>query len=177
MMPPDEMESHQGDYTVTVDQKTSHDQSANIANSIRGSERAPENCEQLKLEDAEWGRGGVRQQGAGRSASHRDSVRRDRDQSGQTDRMIAADVSRSHAGRTRYPHRRPRYTRLSNLHEFAKSLTDDRCRRGCGRSIRRGDVGDADEILETTVHCDQAWLCPRCGYRASRVQSRELATT
>ena len=45
------------------------------------------------------------------------------------------------------------------------------------RRIRRGDVGDADEILETTVYCDRAWLCPVCGYYAYRDQSRKLAQT
>ncbi|BCP12378.1 hypothetical protein MINTM020_44760 [Mycobacterium paraintracellulare] len=61
------------------------------------------------------------------------------------------------------------------LREFGRSLTDDQSLRGCGRKIRRGVVGAADEILETTVFCGQAWLCPVCGYQAACDQSRQLA--
>lgn len=63
------------------------------------------------------------------------------------------------------------------MRDFGKSLTDDRCLTGCGRKIKRGEVGDAGEILEVTVYCDRAWLCPVCGYLAARDQSRGLATT
>lgn len=70
-----------------------------------------------------------------------------------------------------------RYAELLALREFLKSLTDDQSLRGCGRRIRRGDVGDANEILETTVYCDRAWPCPVCGYRAACDQTRQLANT
>jgi hypothetical protein len=61
------------------------------------------------------------------------------------------------------------------LREFGKSLSDNRHLSGCGRRIRRGNVGNADEILDTTVYCDLAWLCPVCGWYASRDLSRKLA--
>lgn len=74
-----------------------------------------------------------------------------------------------------FPSSTLRYAELLTLREFGKSLTDDRSLRGCGRRIRRGDVGEADEILETTVFCDRAWQCPICGFKAARDQSRRLA--
>jgi hypothetical protein len=66
---------------------------------------------------------------------------------------------------------------LLDLREFGKSLSDNRSLRGCGRRIRCSGVGNADEILDTTVYCDRAWLCPVCGWRASRDQVRKLAQT
>lgn len=68
------------------------------------------------------------------------------------------------------------YAGLLALRDVGKSLTDDHCLTGCGRRIRPGPVGDAGEVLEITVYCDRAWLCPVCGYHAAREQSRELAT-
>jgi Replication protein len=91
--------------------------------------------------------------------------------------MTAVAASRSRGWRTSSPSHSLWYRELLALREFGKSLTDDRYRRGCGRRIRRGNVGDADEILETTFHCDHTWLCPVCGYRTARDQSRELAET
>jgi len=91
--------------------------------------------------------------------------------------MTAVAASRSRGRRTSSPSRSLGYSQLLTLREFGKTQTDDRCLRGCGRRIRRGDVGDADEILETTVYCHRAWLCPVCGYRARRRQSRGLAQT
>ena len=91
--------------------------------------------------------------------------------------MTAAAASRSHGRRTSSCRRSLGYREVMALREFGKSLTDDRCLRGCGRRIRRGDVGDANEILETTAYCDRAWLCPVCGCHAARDQSRELAKT
>ena len=38
-------------------------------------------------------------------------------------------------------------------------------------------MGGVNEVLETTVFCDRAWLCPVCGYRAARDQTRQLANT
>ncbi|OMC14936.1 protein rep [Mycobacterium sp. SP-6446] len=70
-----------------------------------------------------------------------------------------------------------RHAELLTLREFGKSLTDDRRLRGCGRKIRRGVVGDADEILETTCYCHRAWLCPVCGDRVAREQYRRVTKT
>jgi hypothetical protein len=67
-----------------------------------------------------------------------------------------------------------RYAELLTLRDFGKSLTTDRSLAGCGRRFRRGDVGDANEILETTVFCQRAWLCPVCAFWAARDQSRQL---
>jgi hypothetical protein len=69
----------------------------------------------------------------------------------------------------------PWYADLLALRDFGKSVTDDQYLRGCGRKIRRGGVGDADEVLQITVYCDRAWLCPVCGYHAARDQARKLA--
>ena len=63
------------------------------------------------------------------------------------------------------------------LRRFAASISDEAALKGCGRKVPRGDVGDADEILTFTRHCERAWLCPVCGYYAARDQSRELAKT
>lgn len=91
--------------------------------------------------------------------------------------MTAAAALRSRGRRTWLPSRRLQCTELQSLREFGKSLTDDRYLRGCGRRIRRGDVGDADEVLEITNYCDRAWLCPICGDRTGRKQSVKLAET
>jgi hypothetical protein len=61
------------------------------------------------------------------------------------------------------------------LREFGKSLSADRRLKGCGRRIRRGNVGAADEVLDTTIYCGRAWLCPVCGHHAAQSQSAGLA--
>ena len=80
--------------------------------------------------------------------------------------------------------RRPRSRRgtrpspdLQRLRRFGASKSDDPGLKGCGRKVRRGDVGDADEILECTFHCDNTWLCPVCGDYAGRDRFRHLAKT
>lgn len=63
------------------------------------------------------------------------------------------------------------------LREFGQALSDDQRLRGCGRKIRRGNVGAADEVLDTILSCGRAWLCPVCGYRDARAKSSSLADT
>lgn len=90
-------------------------------------------------------------------------------------RMIAAAASRSRGQRRCSPSPTLRYAELLTLREFGKSLTDNRHLRGCGRKIRRGGVGEADEILEKTAYCHQVWLCPVCGYCTAHYQARRHA--
>ncbi len=66
---------------------------------------------------------------------------------------------------------------LIELREFGQALSDDERLRGCGRTIRRGNVGAADEVLDTIISCGRAWLCPVCGYRDACAKSRNLADT
>lgn len=91
--------------------------------------------------------------------------------------MTAATAPLSRGPQRWSPGRRRQYTELLRLREFEKSLTDDRYLRACGGRIKRGDVCDADEILETTLYCDRAWLCPVCGCHAARHQFRQLDKT
>lgn len=92
--------------------------------------------------------------------------------------MSTAPASRPRGHRTCSPGPRTRrYAELRTLRDFGKSLTTDRSLAGCGRRISRGDVGDANEILETTVFCQRAWLCPVCGFQAACDQSRQLDNT
>lgn len=67
-----------------------------------------------------------------------------------------------------------RYRQLLALREFGQTLTDDRRLRDCGNKYPRGDVGDADEILEITRYCGRVWLCPVCGCHDASDRSREL---
>jgi hypothetical protein len=57
--------------------------------------------------------------------------------------------------------------RRVELREFGSRLSDHGELRGCGRTIRKGRVGSATEILEVTTSCRRKWLCPTCGYTAS----------
>jgi hypothetical protein len=56
------------------------------------------------------------------------------------------------------------------LRRFAASISDDRALKSCGRKFPRGHVGDADEVVTITRHCQRAWLCPVCGYYAAAAQ-------
>jgi hypothetical protein len=60
------------------------------------------------------------------------------------------------------------------LREFGSQLSDDQELRECGRTIRKGRVGSATEILKVTKSCRRKWLCPTCGYVAFRKQSAKL---
>lgn len=51
---------------------------------------------------------------------------------------------------------------LAVLREFNRPLTAHPRVARCGHRIRRGAVGAADEILQTTIYCDNVWLCPTC---------------
>lgn len=64
--------------------------------------------------------------------------------------------------------------RREELREFGSRLSDHREQRGCGLKIRKGRVGSATEILEVTKSCRRKWLCPTCGYTASRKQGAKL---
>lgn len=46
--------------------------------------------------------------------------------------------------------------------------------KGCGRIIRLGVRGSAEEILERTVRCRRKWLCATCGYAAACDESVRL---
>ena len=64
--------------------------------------------------------------------------------------------------------------RRKELREFGSQLSDDQELSGCGCEIRKGRVGSATEILEVTKSCRRKWLCPTCGYVASRKQATKL---
>ena len=64
--------------------------------------------------------------------------------------------------------------RRQELREFLSALSDHREQKGCGRKIRRGPVGSADEIRDVITSCRRKWLCPTCGYTASRKEARKL---
>ncbi len=66
---------------------------------------------------------------------------------------------------------------LQRLRESGQALSDDQRLRNCGNKFPRGDVGDADEILQITKYCERTWLCPICGYHEARDRSRELTNT
>jgi hypothetical protein len=65
--------------------------------------------------------------------------------------------------------------RRQELREFLSLLSDHREQKGCGRKIRRGPVGSADEIRDVITSCRRKWLCPTCGCTASRKEARKLA--
>ena len=64
--------------------------------------------------------------------------------------------------------------RREELRNFGSWLSDHRELRGCGRKIRKGAVGSATEVLEVTTSCRRKWLCPTCGYTASRKEAAKL---
>ena len=64
--------------------------------------------------------------------------------------------------------------RRVELREFGSRLSDHGELAGCGRTIRKGRGGSATEILEVTTSCRRKWLCPTCGYTASRKEAAKL---
>ena len=64
--------------------------------------------------------------------------------------------------------------RRVELREFGSRLSDHGELAGCGRTIRKGRGGSATEILEVTTSCRRKWLCPTCGYTASRKEAATL---
>lgn len=60
------------------------------------------------------------------------------------------------------------------LREFGAQLTSHREIRGCGRKVRKGRPGSSREILYANYSCRHKWLCPTCGYTASRKQAAKL---
>ena len=64
--------------------------------------------------------------------------------------------------------------RRQELREFLSQLSDHREQKECGRKIRKGRVGSATEILTVTKSCRRKWLCPTCGYKASRKEAAQL---
>ncbi len=64
--------------------------------------------------------------------------------------------------------------RRVELREFGSRLTNHGELAGCGRTIRKGRGGSATEILEMTTSCRRKWLCPTCGYTASRKEAAKL---
>src|ERR1700758_5613714 len=64
--------------------------------------------------------------------------------------------------------------RREERREFGSRLSDHREQKGCGCEIRKGRVGSATEILEITKSCRRKWLCPTCGYVASRKEAAKL---
>jgi len=84
-------------------------------------------------------------------------------------RQMRATAALTQGGRTS-PNRRLKYAELPPLQEYGKNHTDDLRLKGCGRRIRRGNVGEAAGLSATTIFCDRAWTCPVCGYHAARAQ-------
>jgi hypothetical protein len=64
--------------------------------------------------------------------------------------------------------------RRVELREFGSRLSNHGELAGCGRTIRKGRGGSATEILEVTTSCRRKWLCPTCGYTASRKEAATL---
>ena len=64
--------------------------------------------------------------------------------------------------------------RRQELREFLSLLSDHREQKECGRKIRKGPVGSANEISEVTKSCQRKWLCPTCGYTAWWRQAAQL---
>ena len=60
------------------------------------------------------------------------------------------------------------------LREFLARFSDHTEQAGCGRTIRKGRVGSASEVLEVVTSCRRKWLCPTCGHSAWRKQASEL---
>jgi Replication protein len=53
-------------------------------------------------------------------------------------------------------------------------LSDHREQKGCGCKIRKGRPGSSIEVLEVRKSCRRKWLCPTCGYTASRRETAKL---
>ena len=64
--------------------------------------------------------------------------------------------------------------RRVELREFGSLLSNHGELAGCGRTISKGRVGSATEILEVTTSCRRKWLCPTCGYTASWREAAKL---
>jgi hypothetical protein len=64
--------------------------------------------------------------------------------------------------------------RRVELREFGSRLSNHGELAGCGRTISKGRVGSATEILEVTTSCRRKWLCPTCGYTASWREAAKL---
>lgn len=65
--------------------------------------------------------------------------------------------------------------RRNELREFGSTLSTNRQLKRCGFVIRIGRVGSATEIMSRETKCRLKWLCPVCGYIASRRESAKLA--
>jgi hypothetical protein len=63
---------------------------------------------------------------------------------------------------------------LRKLRQFGASISDDRALEGCGRRIRLGVPGSAEEVLDRIVRCRRNWLCATCGYAAACDESTRL---
>lgn len=66
-------------------------------------------------------------------------------------------------------------THLAELRRFAGAISGHEEQRGCGREIRRGRPGAANEILNVVATCKRHMLCPTCGYAASCRAQEALA--
>jgi hypothetical protein len=64
---------------------------------------------------------------------------------------------------------------LAELRRFAGAISGHEEQRGCGRGIRRGRPGAANEILNVVATCKRHMLCPTCGYAASCRAQEALA--
>lgn len=64
--------------------------------------------------------------------------------------------------------------RRVELREFGSRLSDHCEQKGCGCKIRKGRPGSSSEVLEVTKSCRRKWLCPTCGYTASRKETAKL---
>jgi hypothetical protein len=66
-------------------------------------------------------------------------------------------------------------THLAELRRFAGDISGHNEQQGCGRTIRRGKPGSANEILTVDTTCKRHMLCPTCGYAASCRAQEALA--
>ena len=64
--------------------------------------------------------------------------------------------------------------RRQELREVLSQLSHHPEQKGCGRKIRRGPVGSADEIRDVITSCRRKWLCPTCGHTAWWTQAAQL---
>ncbi len=68
-------------------------------------------------------------------------------------------------------------SRRCELREFAARLPNGGGPTWCGYKIRKGTAGSSSEILYATRWCGRKWLCPVCGYNASRKQMTRVQRT